>query len=201
MAFAAPEDVGYDPTVERVIASDGSIQYKYTVEGVEYITLQLLSIGSLGIIGGATRVWKVCEWAERDNADAPVFALKDSWAVVGSLTETEIKADIFKNFNRVNKIDMTREEAESYFIGIRADEALIVGGEKARAREIVFNMFFSLAYPSSVRRQEQYGEMEEERTYPALQHQRTVFLEVGTPLDKLTDYSTLFGVWADTAQG
>jgi hypothetical protein len=110
--------MGYDPTVHRVLDSEGKTQYVYTIEDSRaspkyFLTQQSLSeLHTLRVAGRSTRVWQVVEvCAPKDISKVrsthelvPVcgahsMVLKDAWLHLSGSTEGRIQDSMYSKLH------------------------------------------------------------------------------------------------------
>ena len=137
LAYAkSTAELGFDPTVKRVLGEDKRAQYQYTIGGRTYQTFEVLSnFRAAAIVSRATRVYKAkCVEGEGKN-DGKVYAIKDVWTGIDAKTEKEIQDDIFGKVNKVNPVEgLSEEEKEyrKYFMKIRDCEVVQTAESQAR---------------------------------------------------------------------
>lgn len=149
LAFATPEELGYDPTVIRCYvkgeAGKELIGYRFSLaNGNQYETVSSLSsFCSRRILGRATRVWKVRR-IKPEPKSAPdgvekYYALKDMWLYHDAQSEARIQADIFKKVNTINEIPQDEYEVDfkKYFMTIADEEIVIIDQQEDRTREVI----------------------------------------------------------------
>ncbi|KAF7762407.1 hypothetical protein Agabi119p4_9000 [Agaricus bisporus var. burnettii] len=114
LLYATREEIGYDPTVHRVLHKD-KIQYVYEVvsEGeTRYFRTKktLFTSRVLSITGRKTRVWKAVEVEGYENEQyrkekvrGKEVALKDCWLGEGSRTEKDNLSAIFERLEAVKE--------------------------------------------------------------------------------------------------
>lgn len=110
MAFSDMVSLGYDPTIKRIQAGDGNIQYEYMMSnGITYVMVgsPLFDFRADVAEGHATQVWKVYRKAIPD-----VFhILKDLWM----FSDATLEGDILRDLHQ--KVD---EEHQRYFLTVLA---------------------------------------------------------------------------------
>ncbi|KAG9219791.1 hypothetical protein CCMSSC00406_0008168 [Pleurotus cornucopiae] len=123
LVSATKEELGFDPTVVRVIRRTGTV-FRYKVGDVYYETVSdpLNQDAAFRICSRSTRVWKVRKlvrdgagWRE-DERDKEVHVLRDVWLYHGSTMEKDIQDQIFSKFD-----EGTREKARPHFLTILHD--------------------------------------------------------------------------------
>lgn len=149
LAFATPEELGYDPTVIRCYvkgeAGENLIGYRFSLDsGNQYETVSSLSsFRSRRILGRATRVWKVRrikpEPESAPDGQEKYYALKDTWLYHDAQSEAQIQADIFSKVNTINEIprDEYEDDFKKYFMTIVEEEIVIINQQQDRTREVV----------------------------------------------------------------
>ncbi|KDQ23075.1 hypothetical protein PLEOSDRAFT_1108708 [Pleurotus ostreatus PC15] len=120
---ATKEELGFDPTVVRVIRRTGTV-FRYKVGDVYYETVgdPLNQDAAYHISSRSTCVWKVRKvildgagWRE-DERDTELHVLRDVWLYHGSTMEKDIQDQIFGKFD-----EGTREKARPHFLTILQD--------------------------------------------------------------------------------
>ncbi|KAJ7135370.1 hypothetical protein C8R43DRAFT_615416 [Mycena crocata] len=85
LAFATPEQLGYDTTMSHIIDDCRTPQLKITVENTVYITKKLLSDQrAAAVCSRTTRVW---EAYREDDPDRTSVAVKDLWTSSEAIQE------------------------------------------------------------------------------------------------------------------
>ncbi|XP_006455071.1 hypothetical protein AGABI2DRAFT_209340 [Agaricus bisporus var. bisporus H97] len=114
LLYATREEIGYDPTIHRVLHDDET-QYVYEVvsegETRYFRTIKsLFTSQSLGITGRKTRVWKAVEVEgydgnkhRKEKEGGREVALKDCWLDEGSRTEKDNLDGIFNALAEVKE--------------------------------------------------------------------------------------------------
>jgi hypothetical protein len=220
LAFGSKVELGYDTTFERVIINDAP-QYKCTIQGVEYVTVECLrNVGSLRLISRATRIWKVRR-VDDTGPNPRYYVLKDVWLDVDEKSEREKQEDIFSNFNKVNPVDMTLEEARQYFMDIESDQLVDLGdGVKDVTWKLPHHDIMALESSLDIGNRLWYSNVRlttpiigaigflpepiithAEKTYCPKKHHRILFKDVGEPLHHVLDHHKIFGALADVMQG
>jgi hypothetical protein len=112
-AFASNQDLGYDPTITRVLVDDHQPQYEIQVEDDVYCTTDVLSdFGADAIIGRGTRVFKV--YNKMDVNKTP-RVLKDAWVEGDRSREGDILAALFAKIKSEGREEKLRD-AQRYFL-------------------------------------------------------------------------------------
>lgn len=123
LVSATKEELGFDPTVVRVIRRTGTV-FRYKVGDVYYETVGdlLNQDAAYHICSRSTRVWKVQKvvrdgagWRE-DERDKELHVLRDVWLFRGSSMEKDIQDQIFGKFD-----EGTREKTWPHFLTILHD--------------------------------------------------------------------------------
>ncbi|KAI3609283.1 hypothetical protein WG66_010668 [Moniliophthora roreri] len=130
LGSASKEQLGFDPTVRRVKRSSGSkvkTRYRFTINGIEYETLEAINIYKAKfLLGRANRVFKV-QRVVNDELIGPVFVLKDLWLPEGAKTELEIQEDMKANINKVHVVEgLDAADFEKHFVAIKHCEIVKV---------------------------------------------------------------------------
>jgi hypothetical protein len=112
--FATEEDMGYDPTVCRVLDSTGRIHYVHSIRDTEsgstrhFLTRRFLSrVNNLCLTGRATRVSEVVEVNSPTDltlvSGTQAMVLKDAWLNKRNRTERMIQNDIFARLRNLRR--------------------------------------------------------------------------------------------------
>lgn len=118
---ANKEQLGWDPTVERVLVGP-EIQYKFQIGNQSFITTRpLATYGADAIVGRGTRVYE----ARDENGN--IVAIKDSWRDEDHELEGTILEKIFKDI-RDQLGEQKEADAEKYFVRVRAYEDVVIAG-------------------------------------------------------------------------
>uniref|UniRef100_A0A0W0F630 Fungal-type protein kinase domain-containing protein n=1 Tax=Moniliophthora roreri TaxID=221103 RepID=A0A0W0F630_MONRR len=130
LGSASKEQLGFDPTVRRVQRGSGSkaeTRYRFTINGIEYETLEAISIYKANfLLGRANRVFKV-QRVVNDELIGPIFVLKDLWLPEGAKTELEIQEDVKANINKVHVVEgLDATDFEKHFVAIKHCEIVKV---------------------------------------------------------------------------
>ncbi|KAI6016905.1 hypothetical protein BKA83DRAFT_4329397 [Pisolithus microcarpus] len=143
LAFANEQQLGWDPTVQRVCV-EGKPQYNITVctdEGKEtvYQTTKMISDFSADAMQGrGTRVFQVRLTLQNGQPvhNAQPFVLKDSWRELDRAREDEILVQIFDGLGK--KYDTKKvSEARKYFLTVLAAGDVIVDGKKDKTASLL----------------------------------------------------------------
>ncbi|KAI5993511.1 hypothetical protein EDD15DRAFT_2576181 [Pisolithus albus] len=143
VAFANEQQLGWDPTVQRVCV-EGKPQYNITVctdEGKEtvYQTTKTISDFSAHVMQGrGTRVFQVRLMLQNGQPvrNAEPLVLKDSWRELGRAREDEILGQIFDGLGKkygTKKVS----EARDYFLTVVAAGDVMVHGEKDQTTSLL----------------------------------------------------------------
>ena len=194
--FGTPEEMGYDPTVSRVLEPTGSgevrASYRYTVKNAntgatevfQTIGKPVSEASASQLISHATRMWNVRrviydgDGNEKIGDDGKTvlseetYILKDLWQEHDAKLETEIQEDIFSH------IGYLARDARQYFLPIMHDGLVECGGAADVTPICVHDGHKSRYYRFSRR--------------VARKHVRTVFKEYGKTIYELTDFKSLF---------
>ncbi|KAI5993484.1 hypothetical protein EDD15DRAFT_2529981 [Pisolithus albus] len=143
LAFANEQQLGWDPTVQRVCV-EGEPQYNITVctdEGKEtvYQTTKVISDFSADAMQGrGTRVFQVRLTLQNGQPvhNAEPLVLKDSWREVDRFREDEILVQIFDG---LGKKYGTKEasDARKYFLTVLAAGDVMVHGKKDKTTSLL----------------------------------------------------------------
>ncbi|KAI6032186.1 hypothetical protein BKA83DRAFT_4210425 [Pisolithus microcarpus] len=143
LAFANEQQLGWDPTVQRVCV-EGKPQYNITVctdEGKEtvYQTTKMISDFSADAMQGrGTRVFRVRLTLQNGQPvhNAQPFVLKDSWRELDRAREDEILVEIFDGLGKkygTKKVS----EARDYFLTVLAAGDVIMDGKKDKTTSLL----------------------------------------------------------------
>lgn len=210
------EELGWDPTVERV--HDGTkIQYRFKIDNRFFTTTRpLATYGADAMVGRGTRVYEALD--ENKN----IVAIKDSWREEDREPEGAILENIFKDI-RDKLGEKEAAEAAKYFVRVQAYEDVVVSGERDKTfnpREegdvclewitIKINPILSETrhlpsqghIPESDRLPTELARVSAPSAdIPCRVHTRTVFKDVGIPLMKVTCLYDAFTCLAGARQG
>ncbi|KAK7042396.1 hypothetical protein R3P38DRAFT_2890283 [Favolaschia claudopus] len=177
LAFATPEQLGYDMTVSHFETPDRA-HIRLTVGDSVYITTRLLSDHGKGsICGRATRVW---EAYREDDPKRTSVALKDVWVAVDAVQEGHQLLELHEKLRGLKLHPGLPHPPERYFLtlvehnfvqtsdGVDDDTLLMTRG----------------ATPQGL-------------SFRCLKHYRIVFEEVGTPIHRLETLSEVMRSLAD----
>ncbi|KAI5984940.1 hypothetical protein EDD15DRAFT_2374621 [Pisolithus albus] len=136
LAFANEQQLGWDPTVQRVCV-EGKPQYNITVrtdEGKEtvYQTTKTISdFSAHAMQGRGTRVFQVRLMLQNGQPvhNAEPLVLKDSWRELDRTREDQILVQIFDALEKKYGTDKVTE-ARDYFLTVVAAGDVMVHGEK-----------------------------------------------------------------------
>jgi len=137
LAFAEDHELGWDPTVQRVLVDDG-IQYDISLQSPEglisvYRTTRIISdFGAEALRGRATRVFEAYPRpdAEASPAGTPkLVVIKDSWRDWDRKREDEIHAEIFSDLEKAKGTEAAKADMR-YFLTIREAADVAVDGKK-----------------------------------------------------------------------
>ncbi|KAF9499246.1 hypothetical protein BDN71DRAFT_1586966 [Pleurotus eryngii] len=138
LVSATKEELGFDPTVVRVIRRTGTV-FRYKVGDVHYETVgdPLNQDAAFHICSRSTRVWKVQKvvrdgagWRE-DERDTELHVLRDVWLYHGSTMEKDIQDQIFGKFD-----EGTREKVRPHFLTILHDVEVTFTTNGVEGRDI-----------------------------------------------------------------
>ncbi|KAK7019859.1 hypothetical protein R3P38DRAFT_1225605 [Favolaschia claudopus] len=182
LAFANPEELGYDTTVSHLLDNTGTpiAQVKLTVGNSVYVTKKMLSdCRRDGIWRRATRVWEA--YREDDPERAPV-AIKDVWVAADAVQEGDQLMELHQKLQGLTQLSLPHPPGQ-YFLtvvehgfvptsdGADDDTLLMIGG-------ITLDGQYSLH----------------------LKHYRIVFQEIGTPIHGLESLSDIMRALADATR-
>ncbi|EEB98774.1 hypothetical protein MPER_01663, partial [Moniliophthora perniciosa FA553] len=129
LGTASKEQLGFDPTVRRVHRGTGdkSTRYRFTINGIEYETLEAISIyKAMFLLGRANRIFKV-QRVVNNVLVGPELVLKDLWLPEGAKTELKIQQDIKDNINKVHEVEgLNAADFEKHFVSIQDCEIVKV---------------------------------------------------------------------------
>ena len=194
--YAEDHELGFDPTMKVVKASDGTSQYEITVRdeaGDErlYRTIKVLSAsGGRYLIGRGTRVWKAVEIVDGVEVGDPV-ALKDCWVDSHREREGTITARI--RASPMN--DEDKEQLHKVLITVLTHGDVFVDDACDRTR---VNPRSRKDDDLQARNREGAAHSKPDR-YQI--HYRIVYLEVGVPLSEFTLLSDVYKTLGDACVG
>ncbi|KAK7042410.1 hypothetical protein R3P38DRAFT_2767972 [Favolaschia claudopus] len=115
LAFATPEQLGYDTTMSHVADNLGNAQLRLTVGPTVYVTTQLLSDHEKNITcERATRVWQA--YREDDPERIPV-AVKDVWVSADAVQEGDQLLELHEKLRTLSHISLPHPP-EHYFLTV-----------------------------------------------------------------------------------
>ncbi|KAK7019865.1 hypothetical protein R3P38DRAFT_2970606 [Favolaschia claudopus] len=179
LAFAYPEQLGYDTTLSHILDDTTTAQIRLTVGNNVYVTKKLLSdCRRDGICRKATRVWEA--YREDDPERTPV-AVKDVWVAADAVQEGDQLMDLHEKLQAVTQLSLPRPPGQYFltvvehgfvptFDGVDDDTLLMIRG----------------ATPGL--------------SPPHLKHYRIVFQEIGTPIHGLESLSDIMRALADATR-
>ena len=210
------EELGWDPTVERV--HDGTkIQYRFKIGNRFFTTTRpLATYGADAMVGRGTQVYEALD--ENKN----IVAIKDSWREEDREPEGAILENIFKDI-RDKLGEKEAAEAAKYFVAIQVYEDVAVSGECNKTFNLKGEGDIRLEWItikidpilSETRHLPSKGHIPESdytptelarvrapsADIPCRVHTRTVFEDVGIPLMKVTCLSDAFTCLSGVRQG
>ena len=184
--FAAPDALGFDPTMTSLQASDGSIQYDICVpsssgEAQVYRTIGVLYDGGLGpLCGRGTRVWKARRLDEAGKMVGDPVALKDSWVDQHREREGAISSRIRESSASLESEDF--ELLSETLLTVLDHGDILVSGHLDCTRPIAIHNKSKAARPVQV-------------------HYRIVHAEVGMPLHEETSLHVIYQALTDICGG
>ncbi|KAJ3552127.1 hypothetical protein NM688_g4317 [Phlebia brevispora] len=194
--YADPRDLGFDPTV-RLLEDDAS-EPRYEIEvgspGEEvqvYRTLDALSQGGQGIVGGATRVWKAVK-VENGEEVGEAVALKDSWVWEDGNREGLVDASIRASCAS----DEQKAALDKSFLTVLAHGDILVDGAADRTRAAVTPGKATGKAPDHSERDPYTQPHDRSRI-----HYRIVYKEVCKPLRSTSSLYTVFKTLSDACHG
>ncbi|KAK7019866.1 hypothetical protein R3P38DRAFT_2970611 [Favolaschia claudopus] len=180
LAFATPEQLGYDTTMSYFVDGTGCSQMTLKVGQTVYVTKQLLSDHRSEVIcGRATRVWE--GFREDDPLRTPV-AVKDLWMPADAAQEGNQLMELHEKLRGLTHLSLPCPPSR-YFLtvvehgfvptsnGVEDDTLLMLGG--------------SMPHGLSASR---------------LKHYRIVFQQVGAPIHSLNSLAEVMRALADTTR-
>jgi hypothetical protein len=113
------EELGWDPTVERIRDGEG-FQYKFTIGNEVFTTTrELATYGADSMVGRGTRVY------EATDAEGKKVAVKDSWREAGRQSEGEILENILASCAKKLQAEELAD-AKRHFIAVRLWKDVII---------------------------------------------------------------------------
>lgn len=139
MAFASPQDAGWDPTIRRLSSDKAEDNYDITVHSntdngiVErtYRTIGLLS-GSDSLRGRGTRAFKARLLGPDGEPFGEPVALKDCWADVDQPREVNIQQEIY---NEAQQSD--RDLMKTHFLTVLAHGNVMIDNAADHTRNMM----------------------------------------------------------------
>ncbi|THH28515.1 hypothetical protein EUX98_g5678 [Antrodiella citrinella] len=121
-SLATHEQLGYDPTVQRLLLPNGELAFDYIVGDHRYRTTKaIVTCPAHRLLGRATRVWRVREIDDAEKYISEERVLKDYWITEDCKTEKEIQTAII-DAAEIARSDCQREDLEKYFMIILSDD-------------------------------------------------------------------------------
>ncbi|KAJ7177993.1 hypothetical protein C8R46DRAFT_1346259 [Mycena filopes] len=181
LAFASPEQLGYDTTMSHFIDEAGNAQIRLKVAATVYVTKKLLSDAhSDAVCGRTTRVW---EAYREDDPSRLSVAVKDLWTAADAIQEG---LQLMELYDKINALpDPGMENPTRYFLTV-LDHGFVQTSDGVDDHTVAVMARGSLppiADPHSPRK-----------------HYRIVFKEVGTPIHGLKSLSEVMRALADATQ-
>ncbi|KAK7042402.1 hypothetical protein R3P38DRAFT_3260419 [Favolaschia claudopus] len=174
LAFANPEELGYDTTVSHIVDDTGTptTQIKLTVGNNVYVTKKLLSdCRRDGICRRATRVWEA--YREDDPERIPV-AIKDVWVAADAVQEGDQLMELHNKLQAVTQLSLPRPPGQ-YFLTV-VEHGFVSTSDGADDDTLLMIAGITL-----------------DGQYPLhLKHYRIVFQEIGTPIHGLETLQLLY---------
>ncbi|KAJ6511323.1 hypothetical protein C8R47DRAFT_730606 [Mycena vitilis] len=183
IAFATPEQLGYDTTMSHVIGESGSVQFKLALNGTTYITKRLLSDNrSDSICGRGTRVW---EAYREDDPDRISVAIKDLWTSLNVVPEGTQLLDLHTQLRALSDPETSRPPGDYFLTVVSHGFVQTTDGVDDHTVDVMLRGHsFQVASAD----------------HSARKHYRIVFKEVGVPLDRLRSMSEIFQALADATR-
>ncbi|KAJ7604109.1 hypothetical protein DFH06DRAFT_1068755 [Mycena polygramma] len=183
IAFATPEQLGYDTTMSYVIDDFGSVQFKLALNGTTYITKQLLSDNrSDSICGRGTRVWDAYR---EDDPDRISVAIKDLWTSLNAVPEGTQLLDLHTGLRALSDPETSRPPGDYFLTVVSHGFVQTTDGVDDHTVDVMLRGHsFQVASADHSPRK----------------HYRIVFKEVGVPLDRLRSMSEIFQALADATR-
>ncbi|KAE9399542.1 hypothetical protein BT96DRAFT_993874 [Gymnopus androsaceus JB14] len=130
IGYASKDELGFDPSVERILAPDKRPVYIFKVGDKEYMTKEAIAVRKAkSLLGRAPRIFKVLEVINREPLQlGPITQfLKDYWIPEDSPTELETRNSIRDNVNKVNRLEwLDVNKFDDYFVKIDACVKILV---------------------------------------------------------------------------
>ncbi|KAF9233645.1 hypothetical protein BU15DRAFT_66398 [Melanogaster broomeanus] len=132
LAFANEVELGWDPTIERVLVGD-QIHYDISFRSTEgpptiYRTVEIISdFGADALRGRGTRIFKAYEKKESPPTEKDYVVIKDAWRDSDRMREDLILEKIFEAIaeTQPDKVD----DARQYFLTVLQAEDVMVDNE------------------------------------------------------------------------
>ncbi|KAJ6612789.1 hypothetical protein B0H10DRAFT_2051084 [Mycena sp. CBHHK59/15] len=184
IAFASPEQLGYDTTMSYFIDDAGAAQYRISLSKATYITTKLLSDNRSDVIcGRATRVW---EAYREDDPDRVSVAIKDLWMSADIVQEGTQLLELHEKLHALPDPGTPRPPGD-YFLTVLAHG--FVPTSRGVDDDTFDVMMRGHSFPI------------EDADYGHRKHYRIIFQEVGVPVDSLTTLSDIMHALADATRG
>ncbi|KAK7019860.1 hypothetical protein R3P38DRAFT_2970560 [Favolaschia claudopus] len=180
LAFATPEQLGYDTTMSHVADAVGSAQVRLTVGNNAYITTRLLSERDQdGCCGRSTRVW---EAYREDDLERTPIAVKDVWASADAVQEGHQLLELHEKLRTLSHPSLPRPP-EQYFLTV-IEHGFVSTSDGVDDDTLIMT---SGVLPDGVSEQRR-------------KHYRIVFKEVGVPIHNLQSLPEVMQALADATR-
>ncbi|KAJ7164895.1 hypothetical protein C8R46DRAFT_300333 [Mycena filopes] len=183
IAFATPEQLGYDESASCFLDDAGAVQYKLTVDQTVYITTKVLSDHRSDTIHGrSTRVWAA--YREGDPERVPVV-IKDLW-MPADAAEEGVQLMELRDKLATLEDPATPLQPGDYFLTVLAHGFVqTTDGLDDHTLDVVMRGCMPPLKSAQ---------------HTPRKHYRIVFEEVGVPIDKLSTISEVMHALADATR-
>ncbi|KAJ7201726.1 hypothetical protein C8J57DRAFT_415587 [Mycena rebaudengoi] len=183
LAFASPEQLGYDTSMSYSIDGVGKVQYTLALNGVRYITKKLLSDNrSEDICGRATRVW---EAYREDDPDRVSVVIKDLWTSVGVVQEGSQLLELHDRLHALADPGTPRPPTDYFLTVLDHGFVRTSDGSDDHTRDVIMR---GCALPTT-------ADHDRHR-----KHYRIVFKELGEPVYDMVDMPNVMRALADATR-
>ncbi|KAJ7747918.1 hypothetical protein DFH07DRAFT_573625 [Mycena maculata] len=182
MAFATPQQLGYDPTMSYFVDDFKTVQFKLSLNDVVYVTKKLLSDNRTDVIcGRATRVW---EAYREDDPNRTSVVIKDLWTSIDVMQEGAQLLDLHERLHALEDPGTPRPPGD-YFLSVVAHGFVQLDGVDDHTIDV---MMRGHIFPGDA------------ANHAARKHYRIVFKEVGVAINKIQSISDVMRALADATR-
>ncbi|KAL4074509.1 hypothetical protein V8B97DRAFT_1868896 [Scleroderma yunnanense] len=227
LALAEDHELGWDPTIQRVLV-DGRIQYDISLQSPAesisvYRTTRIISdFGAEALRGRGTRVFEAYlkVHPERNTPENNTrVVIKDSWRECDRKREDEIRTEIFSDLEKAKGTEAAEADMK-YFLTVLQASDVTVDGKKDRTDQLLHYLplpvdcgWHTISPSLSLSRTRHTSSVGCPPSYNSPRHapkplkishrthSRIVFKEVCTPLFELRNLDDVFETLGDGLQG